>query len=141
MSNERLIYLPLGGAGEIGMNAYVYGHGAPGRERLILVDLGVTFPDMDSTPGVDLIMPDMGWLKANADRLEAIFITHAHEDHVGAVLGWEGLLGSFLGSRRLVQLVPEAMDSPHPFYLRIHGRASANARLFADWLVAQETPE
>ena len=85
MSNERLIYLPLGGAGEIGMNAYVYGHGAPGRERLILVDLGVTFPDMDSTPGVDLIMPDMGWLKANADRLEAIFITHAHEDHVGAV--------------------------------------------------------
>lgn len=63
------------------------------------------------------------------------------EDHVGAVLGWEGLLGGFLGSRRLVQLVPEAMDSPHPFYLRIHGRASANARLFADWLVAQETPE
>ena len=44
MSSERLIYLPLGGAGEIGMNAYVYGYGKPGKERLILVDLGVTFP-------------------------------------------------------------------------------------------------
>ena len=56
MSNERLIYLPLGGAGEIGMNAYVYGIGAPGKERLILVDLGVTFPDMDGTPGVALTL-------------------------------------------------------------------------------------
>jgi ribonuclease J len=57
MSSERLMYLPLGGAGEIGMNAYVYGYGPQHKERLILVDLGVTFPDMDSTPGVDLIMP------------------------------------------------------------------------------------
>ncbi|NRP12295.1 Ribonuclease J 1 [Aliiroseovarius sp. xm-m-379] len=85
MTSDRLIYLPLGGAGEIGMNAYVYGYGKPGKERLILVDLGVTFPDMDSTPGVNLIMPDVSWLEANADRLDAIFITHAHEDHVGAV--------------------------------------------------------
>lgn len=85
MSADRLIYLPLGGAGEIGMNAYVYGYGKPGKERLILVDLGVTFPDMDTTPGVNLIMPDISWLAENVDRLEAIFITHAHEDHVGAV--------------------------------------------------------
>ncbi|MCB1357420.1 MAG: ribonuclease J [Maritimibacter sp.] len=85
MTKERLIYLPLGGAGEIGMNAYVYGWGKPGAERLILVDLGVTFPDMDTTPGVNLIMPDIGYLKENVDRLEAIFITHAHEDHVGAI--------------------------------------------------------
>ncbi len=85
MSEERLIYLPLGGAGEVGMNAYVYGYGKPGQERLILVDLGVTFPDMDGTPGVDLIFPDMTWLKANRDRLDAIFITHGHEDHVGGI--------------------------------------------------------
>lgn len=85
MAKDRLIYLPLGGAGEIGMNAYVYGYGKPGEERLILVDLGVTFPDMDTTPGVNLIMPDTAFLKENRDRLEAIFITHAHEDHVGAV--------------------------------------------------------
>jgi ribonuclease J len=85
MSGERLIYLPLGGAGEIGMNAYVYGYGPKGRERLILVDLGVAFPDMDTSPGVDLVLPDIGWLAKNVNRLEAIFITHAHEDHIGAL--------------------------------------------------------
>ncbi|MGE4326552.1 MAG: ribonuclease J [Pseudodonghicola sp.] len=85
MSSKRLIYLPLGGAGEIGMNAYVYGYGKPGEERLILVDLGVAFPDMDGTPGVDLIMPDIAWLKERTDRLDAVFITHAHEDHIGAI--------------------------------------------------------
>ncbi|WP_273501197.1 ribonuclease J [Paracoccus sphaerophysae] len=90
--SERLIYLPLGGAGEIGMNAYVYGYGPAGRERLILVDLGVTFGDMDSAPGIDLIMPDLRWLEDNRDRLEAIFITHGHEDHVGALgLLWNRL--------------------------------------------------
>ena len=85
MTTERLIYLPLGGAGEIGMNAYVYGYGEAEAERFILVDLGVTFPDMDGSPGVDLIFPDVAWLAERADRLEAIFVTHAHEDHVGAV--------------------------------------------------------
>ncbi len=92
MSDNRLIYMPLGGAGEIGMNAYVYGYGPAGRERLILVDLGVTFGDMDTAPGIDLIMADVAWLEANRDRLDAIFITHGHEDHVGAL----GLLWGWL---------------------------------------------
>ncbi|MFD1913469.1 ribonuclease J [Halodurantibacterium flavum] len=83
--SDRLIYLPLGGAGEIGMNCYVYGYGPTGRERLIVVDLGVSFPDMETTPGVDLILPDISWLIERADRIEAIFITHAHEDHIGAL--------------------------------------------------------
>lgn len=85
MSVARLIYLPLGGAGEIGMNCYVYGYGPEHKERFILVDLGVAFPDMDGSPGVDLIFADIAWLAERADRLDAIFITHAHEDHVGAV--------------------------------------------------------
>jgi ribonuclease J len=84
-AKDRLIYLPLGGAGEIGMNTYVYGWGRPGAERLIVVDLGVTFPDMERSPGVDLIMADIAWLEERAERIEAIFITHAHEDHVGAL--------------------------------------------------------
>jgi ribonuclease J len=85
VKSERLIYLPLGGAGEIGMNAYVYGYGPEEAERLIVVDLGVTFPDMDGTPGVDLILPDIAWLKERRDRIDGVFITHAHEDHIGAV--------------------------------------------------------
>ncbi len=85
MAQDRLIYLALGGAGEVGMNCYVYGYGKPGKERLIVADLGVTFPDMDTTPGVDLILPDITWLEERRDRIDGIFITHAHEDHVGAV--------------------------------------------------------
>jgi ribonuclease J len=99
MANERLIYLPLGGAGEIGMNAYVYGYGKPDQERLILVDLGVAFPDMDTSPGVDLIFADISWLKARADRLEAIFVTHAHEDHVGGIAQFYGDLGAPVHAR------------------------------------------
>ena len=85
MTKDRLIYLPLGGAGEIGMNLYVYGYGPQDNERLIIVDLGVAFPDMDTTPGVDLIFPDISWLKDRRNQIEAIFITHGHEDHVGAL--------------------------------------------------------
>ncbi len=82
---DRLIYLPLGGAGEIGMNMYLYGYGPKDNERYILVDVGVTFPDMDTSPGVDLIMADASYIIARADRLDGIIITHAHEDHIGAV--------------------------------------------------------
>lgn len=81
----KLTFLPLGGAGEIGMNMYLYGYGPVGDQRFILVDTGVTFPDMDGTPGVDLIMADPAFIAERADRLEAIIITHAHEDHVGAL--------------------------------------------------------
>lgn len=92
MTGERLIYMPLGGAGEIGMNAYVYGYGRPGQERLVVVDLGVTFGDMDGTPGIDLILPDIAWLAERRDRIDGIVITHAHEDHIGALgLVWDRL--------------------------------------------------
>ncbi len=99
MTKNRLTYLPLGGAGEIGMNCYVYGYGPKGRERFIIVDLGVTFPDMDTTPGVDLILPDISWIEQRKDRLEAIFITHAHEDHIGAIGHLWGRLGAPIHAR------------------------------------------
>ena len=102
---NRLIYLPLGGAGEIGMNAYVFGYGPPGKERLILVDLGVTFPDMDTSPGVDLILPDVSWLHDKLDRLEAIFITHAHEDHIGALAPLWPELGKKVYARKFTATI------------------------------------
>ena len=85
MTEIRMIYVPLGGAGEIGMNMYVYGFGPRDREQIVLVDSGVMFPDMETTPGIDLIMPDFSWVLERRDRVEALFLTHAHEDHVGAV--------------------------------------------------------
>lgn len=108
MTRDRLIYLPLGGAGEIGMNCYVYGYGPEGRERLIVVDLGVTFPDMDTTPGVDLIMPDIAWLAERRDRIEAIFITHAHEDHVGALGHLWGQLRAPVYARPFTALIAKS---------------------------------
>jgi ribonuclease J len=113
MSSERLIYLPLGGAGEIGMNAYVYGYGKPGEERLILVDLGLTFPDMDTTPGVDLILPDITWLAERRDRLEGVFITHAHEDHVGAVAHYYEQLGAPIHARAFTANIARAKMAEH----------------------------
>lgn len=83
--NNRLIYLPLGGAGEIGMNMYVYGYGQEGQERYILVDTGVAFPNNDTSPGVDLITADPAFVAERKDRVDAVFITHAHEDHVGGL--------------------------------------------------------
>lgn len=82
--NDELVFLPLGGAGEIGMNLNVYGYGPEDDRQWIVVDLGVTFGD-DRTPGVDLIMPDPTFLEERRDEIIAIVLTHAHEDHIGAV--------------------------------------------------------
>lgn len=75
-----LCFVPLGGTGEIGMNLNVYGH----QGKWLVVDMGVTFGD-ESVPGVDVVMPDHIFLEENADDVVGIVITHAHEDHIGAV--------------------------------------------------------
>ncbi len=114
MSNsKRLIFLPLGGAGEIGMNMYLYGYGAPDKERFILVDVGVTFPSMDGTPGVDLIMPDTAFIEARADRLDGIFITHAHEDHIGALGHLYSRLAAPIFTRKFTGAVARAKMEDH----------------------------
>lgn len=77
---EELVFLPLGGAGEIGMNLNLYGHAG----RWLMIDCGVSFAD-DSMAGIDVLTPDPRFIAERRDRLDAIILTHAHEDHYGAV--------------------------------------------------------
>ncbi|WP_300530342.1 ribonuclease J [Maricaulis sp.] len=82
--SDSMIFLPLGGSDEIGMNLNLYGYGPEEDRKWIIVDCGVTFGDL-STPGIDLIMPDPTFIEDNADNLLGMVLTHAHEDHMGAV--------------------------------------------------------
>lgn len=81
----NLVYAPLGGAGEIGMNMYLYGYGPARDRRWILVDCGIGFGDMNSSPGIELMLPDIAYIAEQAGQLDGIFITHAHEDHIGGI--------------------------------------------------------
>ena len=85
MTNEELLFCPLGGSGEIGGNMNLYAYGKEDNQKWIIVDMGVSFAD-DSVPGVDLIMPDAGFIIDKKDDLLGIVLTHAHEDHIGAVV-------------------------------------------------------
>tara|TARA_B100001146_G_scaffold13303_1_gene10687 strand:+ start:750 stop:2417 length:1668 start_codon:yes stop_codon:yes gene_type:complete len=86
MSNkkEELLFCPLGGSGEIGMNMNLFSYGKPEAQKWIIVDIGVTFAD-DSIPGIDLIYPDPGFIIDKKKDLLGIVLTHAHEDHIGAI--------------------------------------------------------
>ncbi|MGB6117576.1 MAG: ribonuclease J [Mesorhizobium sp.] len=84
-STAELVFVPLGGVGEIGMNFALYGFGPAKAREWMIVDVGVTFPGPD-LPGVDLVMPDISFIESQLDRLRGIVITHAHEDHYGALL-------------------------------------------------------
>ena len=83
-SGPELVFVPLGGVGEIGMNFALYGFGPPSAREWIVVDVGVTFPDA-SLPGVDLVLPDTRFIEEQLQNLRGIVITHAHEDHYGAL--------------------------------------------------------
>ena len=84
MKKNELIFCPLGGSGEIGMNMNLYAYGTEDNQKWIIIDMGVTFAD-DSVPGVDLIFPDTGFIEEKKNDLLGIVLTHAHEDHIGAV--------------------------------------------------------
>lgn len=83
-NENNLVFVPLGGTGEIGMNCNLYGYGAGNRRDWIMVDLGVTF-GRHTEPGIELITADTGFIEAEKGRLQALLLTHGHEDHIGAV--------------------------------------------------------
>ncbi|HEY8565228.1 MAG TPA: ribonuclease J [Beijerinckiaceae bacterium] len=82
---NELVFVPLGGLGEIGMNAALYGFGPEHRRQWILVDCGMGFGGEEHLPGIDLIYPDLRFVEEERKNLLGILITHAHEDHIGAL--------------------------------------------------------
>ncbi|MGQ3675726.1 ribonuclease J [Xanthobacter sp. TB0139] len=84
-ASDELVFVPLGGVGEIGMNLALYGFGPRQSRRWLIVDFGMSFAG-DEAPGVDLVLPDIRFLEAEKDNIVGLLITHGHEDHIGAVL-------------------------------------------------------
>src|SRR5712691_4504622 len=83
---QELVFAPLGGIGEIGMNLSIYGIGDERSRKWLAVDLGVSFASEEQLPGIDLILPDVRYLVEERKNLVGIVLTHAHEDHFGALL-------------------------------------------------------
>ena len=81
----ELVFAALGGLGEIGMNAYLYGLGEARQRSWLMVDLGLTFPG-EGEPGVDVVLPNLSFIAENRKQLAGLVLTHAHEDHIGAVI-------------------------------------------------------
>ena len=92
MSRKELVFLPLGGSGEIGMNMNLYGFGTEANRQWIMIDCGVMFGDL-ATPGVDLICPDPTYILEEREALHGLLLTHGHEDHIGAVALIAPMLG------------------------------------------------
>ena len=84
-ARDELVFMALGGLGEIGMNVYLYGFGPPQDRKWLMVDLGITFPG-EAEPGADVVLPDLRFITAERHALTGLVLTHAHEDHIGAVL-------------------------------------------------------
>src|SRR5258708_6875308 len=83
---QELVFAPLGGVGEIGMNLSVYGLGDGRTRSWLAVDLGVSFAAEEHLPGIDLILPDIRYLVQERKNLAGLILTHAHEDHYGALI-------------------------------------------------------
>ncbi|MDB5501308.1 MAG: beta-lactamase-like [Tardiphaga sp.] len=83
---DQLTFAPLGGVGQIGMNLSIYGMGNRGNQKWLAIDLGVYFGDEEHLPGIDLVMPDVRFLEKERKNLVGLVLTHAHEDHFGAII-------------------------------------------------------
>src|SRR6202142_517521 len=86
MAHNELVFAPLGGIGEIGMNLSIYGFGDARRRQWLIVDCGVSFASEEHLPGVDLILPDISYLIEERKHIVGLVLTHGHEDHMGALI-------------------------------------------------------
>src|SRR5258707_12185392 len=88
----ELVFAPLGGVGEIGMNLSIYGLGDARRRTWLIVDVGVSFAQEENLPGIDLVLPDIRYLIQERKNIAGIVLTHAHADHYGALMDlWPNL--------------------------------------------------
>ena len=103
---DELLFLPLGGLGEIGMNAALYGFGPKRGRKWILVDCGMGFAGEEHMPGIDLMYPDLSFIESRKGDLLGILITHAHEDHIGALVeAWPRLRAPVYATRFAASLI------------------------------------
>jgi ribonuclease J len=126
-NSDDLVLLPLGGTGEIGMNCYCYGVGPANTRDWLMVDLGVKFGD-ERDPGIDVILPDVGFIAKNRKRFAGLVITHAHEDHIGAVAWlWPQLkcdvhCTAFAAELIKIKLKEHGLDEDVPLIVHAPGR-------------------
>ena len=100
-ASDDLVFIPLGGSSEIGMNVNLYQY----QDRWLMVDCGISFPD-ETMPGIDVLLPDLDYIAARRDKLDALIITHAHEDHFGAIpYLWEQLQVPVYGTAFTIALL------------------------------------
>ena len=116
-STNDLLFVPLGGSGEIGMNVNLYHY----QDSWIMVDLGISFPD-DSTPGVDVILPDLKFIAERREKLAGLILTHGHEDHLGAIpYLWSQIGCPIYGSAFTLALLRRKLTESHgDFYIPLH---------------------
>ncbi|MGC6529598.1 MAG: ribonuclease J [Candidatus Puniceispirillaceae bacterium] len=117
ISSSDLVFVPLGGSGEIGMNANLYHH----HDKWLMVDLGITFAD-ETMPGVDVVLPDLTFIEERKDKLEGLILTHAHEDHYGAIpYLWESLGVPVYGTAFTLALLRRKLaEARVDFHIEMH---------------------
>ena len=123
--NDALWFLPLGGSGEIGMNLNLYGTAG----KWLMVDCGVTFPD-ESTPGIEIIMPDISFIADRRDDLVGIVLTHGHEDHLGAIEHlWPHLQCPVYATKFTAELLRSKLGMADRADRKVGGRGKPQARI------------
>src|SRR5579871_850496 len=145
--DSELVFAPLGGLGEIGMNCALYGYGPANARQWLMVDLGVAFAG-EEAPGVDLIMPDLSFIEKAKRNLVGIVITHAHEDHIGALAELWPDLGAPVYMTRFAAGLAEARRLGEPGAPKIplnivaHGEQVAIGPFVVEFIaVAHSIPE